>query len=335
MSVDWNVENKNKLINYIDSDMSKKEIAEVFKCSESSIYAMTRKLAMTKIECKDLLNKLNINSKKDRTKIQIPNRPWTELDDKQLIDLRSKNMFYKDISSIMNRSIQSLRDRAKHLNISKQLRGWTKEEEMRLEQVYRQTSNICIVAEKMGRSEESIKQRLILLGLYINKRKAWNKVDVESLKFLYTTQNRSIEDIANILGKSQTLVESKLKALKLIKSQKNTCIRCGENAEIIKGGLYKGYCQACVEDLKAKQIAFNSYSQREDNSKKVIQLYIKKHFDELKFCKKCNSTKNPYSDYYYSVQNKDGWECVWSECKECNKSRRKRKKIENIKNKGY
>lgn len=333
MSVSWNEDNLTKLISLVNSNKDKTEIANIFKCSESSIYAIVRRLSITQSQHSDLLKKLNSNKIKQRATISN-NRPWSEEDDATLIELRNINTPYNEISSIMNRKVSDLAHRSKKLGISKKLKEWTKEEEDTLKRLYAETGSVRCVANELHRSKEAVKQRLMLLGVYVNTTK-WSESDLKTLAYLYKSQNREIPYICEIMGKTMQSVTQKLEILGLLQIQTNICSRCGEKTIVLKNGKYKGYCSECAEDLKTKEKLFKLKNEEKSENEKKIKTYIKDHYEDLIYCNNCNSFKNPNKDYYFSVINSGGCKCVWKECKECNKKRNGIKKIKNLKNKGY
>jgi len=90
-------------------------------------------------------------------------------------------------------------------------RPWTKQEEKTLKSSYQSTIN-AVIADKIGRTEGSIKTRLHQLGL--RKFQKWTVVDDKKIR-TFRKKGKTYPEIANVLSRSVEAVRNRSRKLGL------------------------------------------------------------------------------------------------------------------------
>ena len=101
--------------------------------------------------------------------------------------------------------------------MSNKSRSWSEDEDIYLKKYFSVTQNEFL-AEKLGRTKDSIVVRANKLGLKKNKPPRWTEENIRTLKRLY--ENESLQTIAKTIGVGKESVREKVKELGLVKHER-------------------------------------------------------------------------------------------------------------------
>lgn len=208
---------------------------------------------------------------------------WTETEDNTLRELVK---FYnrKTIARKMNFSLSSIKSHARRLELDfkvKEIRDWTNEEAIKLEELMKAGVTIKDIAVTINRSEASINQ-----FCHKNKLKSrlqpipWTNDESEVLiKIKEGDKNISSSKIASIMNRSEFIINQKIKELNLQSEKSKTlslsrdisedglkqCYKCKQISEVSnfykRGNGYKSICKSCSgkrSKLKLTKLSINN-----------------------------------------------------------------------------
>ncbi|MGL5330597.1 MAG: hypothetical protein ACRDD7_15100 [Peptostreptococcaceae bacterium] len=329
--ITWNENKIKKLKRMIMDGMNTLEIANYFDTTMQTVTA--RVISLTNndnsfMKYKDQLSDNNINLKEEFRSFE-----WSEDKDNILKELISKNITFAEIQSrYLKTDLLSIKNRAIQLgihNISNKKR-WTEDEDYEITYMYNNNLSYDEIGKKIGKSGKSVELRLRKIGSI--SKKNWTKSDDKTLEILYKECSYDESMIANIMNKKPIEINKRLEILNLIDILDETCFRCKEDKSIGGNGKYSKYCKDCGSDMKAIDKMKKESEDAIGKKESIIKTYIKNNYDNLLYCEKCKSKKDPHIDYYYTISH-DRW--VYKECKKCGIKRTEIKTLKKLEKNGY
>lgn len=180
-------------------ELDREEVQRLVDSGEYTLNALTKVL---KVSHRSLVRFVSVNEI-DLTKIKSSQRRlWTEEEQKRMFDMIQQGRSFKEIGEKLGRPAANCRTKAYAvgykvrkadmyklggMEIGKDndvlMRFWTEEEEQRLEQMYAGGEMyIADIAKALGRSYQSVQNKLSYMGLFEKIRRNAGKIENEKIK---------------------------------------------------------------------------------------------------------------------------------------------------------
>ena len=162
--------------------------------------------------------------RKTKEKVQSMNlftqSNWTEEEKKYLLSNPDKN--FTEIAKELNKTPNSVRSMASHLDVKKPHKQWSEENISRLIEYYANPDmSIRQICEVLEETRGSVQYQAEKLGLKKATNACWTKEQEELLINLYYQENKELDFIAKQFNKSTYAIRSKVTRMRLKRGKKN------------------------------------------------------------------------------------------------------------------
>ncbi len=145
---------------------------------------------------------------------------WTEEEKKYLLSNPDKN--FTEIAKELNKTPNSVRRMASHLDVKKPHRQWSEENIAKLKEYYANPDmSIREICEILEETRGSVQHQAEKLGLKKSTNACWTKEQEELLIKLYCEEYKKLDFIANRFNKSTYAIRSKVTRMGLKRGKKN------------------------------------------------------------------------------------------------------------------
>lgn len=145
---------------------------------------------------------------------------WTKKEKEYLLSNPNKN--FTEIAKELNKTPNSVRSMASHLNVKKPHKQWSEENLSKLIEYYANPDmSISQICEVLEETRGSVQHQAEKLGLKKATNACWTKEQEELLIKLYCEENQDLDFIAKQFNKTTYAIRSKVTRMRLKRDMKN------------------------------------------------------------------------------------------------------------------